>query len=261
MKKLFIVLIILGFALGIFLIFNLWINNDSRNNPVEKPENVLSQKQEEPAANELLYKDQNLAYEWLKVEDQSKITLLPNFEEKLSSAEAKKSHACKYLVSGGFYTDKSSPIGLFIAEGREFQKQKTSSLLDGFFSINYLETPRITRTRPKDELRIAIQSGPLIIENSFTKPLSIKNDFKARRVLAITTGENQTIFLTVFQKDSKISGPNLADLPEVAKLIENKIGIQFADALNLDGGAASAYVGEALTLSEISPIGSYFCIQ
>ena len=165
------------------------------------------------------------------------------------------------MVNGGYYAAEGYPTGLFISESREFKIYISSSLSDAVYSINDFETPRITRLTPQDPLRVALQNGPLLIENDTLMKLSSKSDEEARRVVVGVTGNNETVFIVIYDSSSVFLGPRLKDLPEALEIFENQSQVDLADAMNLDGGMHSVFIKEEFTLLEHSPIGSYFCIK
>ncbi len=108
-------------------------------------------------------------------------------------------------------------------------------------------------------LQNAIQTGPIIKENNSYITLKIQDDNGARRVLAAITGDNRLYFLVIYDNNSQFNGPLLADVPSLVGNFENESGIHFADVINLDGGAASAFYSDSASLSEINPSGAFFC--
>lgn len=168
---------------------------------------------------------------------------------------------CTGLVNAGFYTKENLPVGLFVENGIKLKDWKESLLFDGILSVNTLNVARITEEVPKDDLTDAVQSGPLLISNSFNHELSIINDKPARRMVAIIDGDNTLYFFTIYNPNSVFDGPYLADMPEILRIIEGMSDIKFADAINLDGGSASAFMFDSVRLPELSPIGSYYCIN
>jgi uncharacterized protein YigE (DUF2233 family) len=205
--------------------------------------------------------DYEIAY---SLADTDSIVLIPNFEEKKVAKNVFEDSQCTLLINGGFYdrTDSAhSPIGYFEVDGdvaSNFQKNK---LFDGVLSINKIGTPRITRDVPIDPLVSAVQTGPILVENDSVLSVSSGADKKARRMVASVTGKNELIFMAVYSADSTFTGPLLADLPEIVNAFEEKTDINIADAINLDGGAASAFFAEDFSLSEFSPVGSFFCVK
>ncbi len=213
---------------------------------------------------EILFKNKTYKAAWYKVLDTDALALIPNFGPGLSAQEVLESQKCTFIVSAGFYRKAASsayePTGLFIAEDKVLKEFSANNLLNGVFSVNYFGTPRITRTRPQDELRLAVQTGPILIENTFVQKAKLTSDEEARRVVVAVTGANEVFFLVFWDPESFFNGPYLADLPELVKEAEAKMGVVFADVVNLDGGAASAFM-DGLKLSEAKKVGSFFCVK
>jgi hypothetical protein len=210
---------------------------------------------------DLVYNNQNLTIAWAATDQTENLDLIPNFDAKLPSAEVKEKFSCKFLTSAGFYSKEGGPIGLFIENGNKINSWQKNSLLNGVFSVNLLETPRITRETPKDQLRLGIQSGPIIKENGKFLSLSINNDNPDRRVAVAINGENKAVFLIIYDKNLAFSGPKLSDLPKILKSFEEKSRIIFADIINLDGGTASTFNADSFTLPEVTNVGSFFCLK
>ena len=210
---------------------------------------------------DVLYNGVTYRSQWFEVKNADQITLDSNLVEKLPANKIQETQDCRYLINAGFYTMDDKPIGYFLSGGQVLRSEIASPTFNGFFSINDMATPRITNTLPLDHLRLALQSGPILIENSFSQKLSINNDKPARRSIVATTGENNTVFIVIYDAGSQFNGPLLADLPEVLGVFQSEADIVLADALNLDGGTASAFYTPEVGLSELSPIGGYFCIR
>lgn len=210
---------------------------------------------------DLEWKGSDIRAYYFQVKEASKIRLLPNFAEKKTSREIFEEEGCSALVNGGFYTPESIPTGLFISEAVQVKKFVASQLLNAVYSVNDFETPRITRQPPKDPLRLAVQAGPFLVENGLIQDLNLVHDEEARRVVVGVTGSNETVFVGFYNQASSFTGPRLDDLPELLVSFQQKTGISLADAMNLDGGAASSFITQDVSLLEVSPIGSYFCIK
>lgn len=91
--------------------------------------------------------------------------------------------------------------------------------------------------------------------------MSVKNDKQARRVVAGVTGENKLIFLVFYDNNQYYSGPYLNDLPDLVDKTGKSLDLNIADAINLDGGSASAFISDDIKLTELTPVGSFFCIS
>src|SRR5260221_2985793 len=215
----------------------------------------------------------NFTISWFEITNIDNLKLIPNFSEKLSSREVMDEYSCKFVSNSVFYAANSSsayaagsgsassnqPLGLFIADSQKMASWQENPLFDGILSINDMATPRITRNVPQDNLMIAIQSGPFIKENNEFQNLRINEDGKSRRVVAAVTGENKLFFIVVYDPSSQYSGPLLANLPSLLKDFENTSKLTFADILNLDGGSASTFNVLDNDLSELTPVGAFFC--
>lgn len=201
----------------------------------------------------------DFTFSWFKIDNTDNLKLIPNFSEKLSSQEISDQNKCKFLSNGSFYSKTNTPLGLVIADGKTIANWQDSALFDGILSINDMATPRITRSIPEDGLRIAIQVGPILKENAKFVPLKIIDDKESRRVVAAVTGDNKLYFIVIYDNNSQYRGPFLEDLPSELKLFEEKTRITFADIINLDGGSASAFLSSDTKLSEINPVGAFFC--
>lgn len=201
-----------------------------------------------------------IASAWFVAPDAQKIKLYPNYQEKITAIEAKNKYGCESIISGGFYSAENRALGLVISEKQQFANYRESDLFNGIYSVNDFLIPRITREVPEDALRIALQAGPLLIENSFSQTLQLNTDKEARRIVVATTGDNQTIFIVFYNPNSLFMGPTLADLPKQLDIFQKQNNLGIADALNLDGGTASAFYNADLSLPEASTVGSFFCI-
>lgn len=207
--------------------------------------------------------DKKYKVRWMKVAAE-KTDLYSNFEEKETAKKLYIEHSCEVLINGGFYTgekEENFPIGLFISKSEIISGYRENSLFNGIFSINEMDTPRITDELPEDALVSAIQTGPILQANDFEHTLKLSRDKEARRMVAAVTGGNEIIFMSIHGENSSFSGPMLVDMPKIITLFEQEAGLNIADAINLDGGAASAFYADEINISEASPIGSFFCVR
>src|SRR3989344_4783806 len=125
-----------------------------------------------------------------------------------------------------------------------------------YFTISDLST--ITFNRPENLPRAAVQSGPMLMFEGTPLSLRLANDELRRRVIALLVND-ELIFMTVVGQDSELSGPYLSDLPGLVEAIAGKNGWQVSQAINLDGGTASAFYTDKVYLEELNPVGSIFC--
>lgn len=254
MKKLVLLLLLLGVIYYIFF-------NSHQLNPVEEKVSptptTISPRLEE----NIVWGNQSFTVASIKVDRPSSLYLIPNFEEKLSSEELIKNHLCRKGVNGNFYDKNNRPLGLFINEGSRYSEPIVSQLFNGYFSLDYDGNASISSTLEHANPRIALQSGPLLLADGESLPLKINNDESARRVVVATTYQNDIYFLMFYNQDSRFEGPKLSELPEIVKKSESYFGDGFKNALNLDGGSASVFFSDQLILSELSSVGSFFCIK
>lgn len=257
MKKIIKFVLIILIFISISLLYSSFQRSDDEDNPESSP----TKRGENPNNLSFQSDGQKLIASWFIVDNAENIVLYPNFSEKLTSQQAFLQNNCNYLVNGGFYTQDNRPIALFITEGKGLRQANSNNLANGFFTISYDGQATISDSAPTNDVRAGIQSGPLLVsKNSYQKINSTSSD-SARRVGVGVTHENKIIFFVVYQNSSAFLGPKLSDLPDILKLVSEKTGISFQDALNLDGGGASAFYMEGETLSEMSLLGSYFCIK
>ena len=184
-----------------------------------------------------------------------------NLEDTQTSVEILTQQSCELLVNAAFYTTENNHGGLFISNYEEIQSFRANQTYNGIFSINSLDTPRITPLVPTDAIRAAIQTGPILIENTREKTIAIANDKYARRMIAAVNGNNEIIFITLYNTSSVFMGPLLSDVPSLITYLNTELNLNIADAINLDGGSASVFTTSGFSLPEASPIGSYFCIS
>lgn len=200
---------------------------------------------------------------FFKVIDTSKLFLFSNLEEKNTASELVDKYKCQALTSAGFYDKSDKPLGLFISEGKAFRNKLESALFNGFFLVKTTGEFEISRFSNGENLRLGLQSGPFLWEDENPVVLHINNDEFARRIVILTTKDKQLYFLAVYNSDSPLQGPYLSDLPNILLQFKNKTNVAILNALNLDGGSASAFYDKTAGLSfpEISIIGSFFCIR
>ncbi|MCX8008125.1 MAG: phosphodiester glycosidase family protein [Patescibacteria group bacterium] len=214
-----------------------------------------------PIQKTVQYKEVPYAYGLIGPIHPKAITIHSNLPGKKTSKELLKDYSCKYLVNGGFYTKHNTHIGLFLIDDIVQQKQINNSLFNGFIAKTTSQRLSIDTALPDERLAFALQSGPILLEDKKPRTLSLIEDEPARRMLVGIDGLGNAYFFSIFQTNNPFNGPYLADLPEIiVNLIQNE-SIQIIHAMNLDGGNHSAFYSDTLSLSELAPIGSFFCIK
>lgn len=204
---------------------------------------------------------QGFAYDIIRVATPSSVTLVPNFTQKDDVTSLMDAHGCTQAINGGFYSEDSKPLGYFRTEESRVSSKILSDLFNGFFWIDTEEHPVIASELMNEPARIGLQSGPLLLFNSEPLKLAIHNDAGARRMVVAVTTDGNLLFMTLYSKDSVFDGPNLADLPSIVSEVSQKENLHIGEALNLDGGSASSFVSTTVNLSELTPVGSLFCIR
>jgi len=187
------------------------------------------------------------------------VVLISNYQEKKSSVQLIDENGCVAGINGGFYGEDGKPQGLVVIKGSQTANKKASLLFNGYV---YTDRVQIKVARDMiDNPEYAVQTGPLLFENGRRIDLKIKNDKPARRMVVAETKTGKAYFLSFYNPESKLDGPKLADLPgELARVAEEK-GLKVESAINLDGGSASAFYSPEITLSELLPVGSWWCVK
>jgi uncharacterized protein YigE (DUF2233 family) len=251
-----ILLIILSYA------YKLLDKENTLNGTVTSPEptsspiqNVLSQMKQ------VSYNNQTYSYASFLSKSYHKLHLYPNFDQRLTATELKATNNCTVLINAGFYSKDNRPLGWFYTQGSLINRSIQSSLFNGYLCLS--ENGKYTISTSPTETMIVwgLQTGPILMQNSQPLGLKIRDDETARRSLAAITNDNQIFLAIVAGPSSSLSGPKLADLPQILKQIALAEGLEFTSAINLDGGTASAFLSGEISLKEITWIGSFFCIQ
>lgn len=200
------------------------------------------------------YQSKDYRFTYFAVDDLKRLRLIANTDLEPTRTLIDR-YQCRNLVNGGFYDENNRPLGWLVTEGEEISKEIDSRLFDGFLSFN--GGVKIDFALPRSA-RAGLQSGPMLVFESQPLTLNIANDELRRRMVALLAS-NELIFLTVVGQDSEISGPYLADLPGLVEAIAKKMNWGVSEAINLDGGTASAFYTDKVYLKELNPVGSIFC--
>jgi len=200
----------------------------------------------------------NISY--VTVRNIEKIELYSNLEEPKTSFDFKELNGCIYLTNGGFYGEDNKHIGLFVSKGNVISGASSSPTFNGFFSISKNKNASISYNEPQGP-EYAVQSGPMLFANGEPLTLQIKNDERARRVVVAINRSGHVIFIVFYNPSQTFDGPLLSELPELLSDLKKNTNLDFEYAINLDGGAHSTFITDALKLSELSTAGGYFCIK
>lgn len=264
--KIFRFIIIFPFVIFACIFFILYQSSTGWGKPGETPENtviqsaitpsVASEKDEVPT---IAYEGKIYAYSFFTVDDVSKVRLVQNFSEKLLSTDMAGANDCKRYINGNFYDTQNRPLGLWKNGSTILRKALANRTFNGFFSVNLDGSSLISFDEPLGA-KLALQSGPMLLSDGKILPLRIQNDEGARRMIAAKALDDTLIFLTVYDPDATYNGPTLTELPSLLKAIADEENLLLRDAVNLDGGSASAFSNGANTLQELTSIGSMICM-
>lgn len=214
---------------------------------------------------EATFNNQQLIIYALKMQEESSLTLIPNFEENLSGQRLAQANKCDLAINGGFYKTNREPLGLFLADGQYLGRNIKSNLINGYFWQDISGERFISwqLTEDIDKLDFAFQSGPLIKVRETN--LVIRDDEQARRALLGVDQKGNLYLIVVVEKDNNYLGPYLADVPKIFNKEIVKSRLTLDTLLNLDGGSASFFYvkkgDKKFVLSELVSIGSLICVK
>lgn len=130
-------------------------------------------------------------------------------------------------INGGFFDQKSQPLGLRIGHNKQHNPLKPISWWGIFYIQNQqAHISNYTHFPMDHQIDFAVQSGPRLLVNG--KILSLKEGFAERTALGITKDGHVIILVT---QNSPMT------TRAIARLMLAKLGCQ--NALNLDGGGSS----------------------
>lgn len=214
-----------------------------------------------PSLKKVNFGNTDYAYEAIRVESGAGLELIPNFKERLGTEEIIERHKCKEAVSGGFYGEDNKPLGLFMVGERKLGGPRESQLFNGFVWADEGDVIGVGYERPEGKVRFILQTGPVVFDNGEKSELELFGDKMARRVMVGVTGEKRAVFLAVFDPETAVLGPRLVDLPGIVESLNETQKLDLVNVVNLDGGRASAFYASGLTLREVTPVGSLFCVR
>jgi len=136
-------------------------------------------------------------------------------------------------VNANFFGTEGEPLGLVLTNGKITNPlQQGGSLLTGVFQLKNGKASIVHRDNFSPEgVRLALQSGPRLIENSKLLKFKKSNGSTRRSGIAVTARGQILLFATRY----RFPGARLEDIGEV--LFRTKLEI--TDALNFDGGGSS----------------------
>ena len=217
--------------------------------PTIKPEKTVS------------FNNEQFAYAYFIAQNPANFSLIPNFSSPIDAQTIISENTCSFAINGGFYDKQNKPLGFFQVGSKIYGRQIDSDLVNGFLWADASGTSVISTELPHIQFQFALQTGPMLLFDSNVLPLAIHNDTHARRMVAAKNMDNRLVFITIYTSESVFEGPLLGDLHGVIQAVSTKEKLNIVDAINLDGGSASAFYNGETSLSELTPIGSLFCLK
>lgn len=163
-----------------------------------------------------------------------------------ASIEKEKKEKLLFAMNGGMYQPDLGPVGLFISEGKEYNAVNTSTgpednfhmLPNGIFGIDTTDKPFIYTTdkfrevRSKIGIRIATQSGPILVFDNNFHPVFKKESTKFN--IRNGVGVNDKGHVVFIISESPVT------FYEFAELFRDRL--QCANALYLDGAISQIFI-------------------
>lgn len=205
-----------------------------------------------------VFLDNDIVAAWYFIPTPLNLKLKSNLEKRQTAQDIFENEGCLFLASSGFYDQEGHHLGLFQYKQEVVSPLQSNEFLNGYLTVNQFGTPMIGNFLPNN-LYLGLQSGPLLYQNGQRIELNLKSDKYSRRIVAAVTGENKLLFIALYSNKQNFSGPLLGDVPRLLSVFIDKTDLKIADAINLDGGKASAFLDQDFRLTEISFVGGYFC--
>lgn len=184
-----------------------------------------------------------------------------NVDLASSSAGLADKSSCTGLTSAAFYDTNNQPLGMLVSGGKTLVEFHTNVLLNGVLGYDRDASEAVLVYEPGTRNFIwAVQAGPVLVMDQTPMRLQLKSDQQARRIVAGLTNDRELVVMVLVAHDSLFSGPLLVDLPALVMAVAARENLIITQALNLDGGTASAFLTPTLKLKELKPIGSYLCL-
>lgn len=191
-----------------------------------------------------------------KIPTSSTARLIPNFTQKESAQEIVEVNHCTSAINGGFYDTNDQPLGRYFVNNNFLNPNiHNPDFLNGFVWADKKGVLNFTTEEPQNStVSFLFQTGPYM---KTTTNLRIRDDEVNRRMLLAKTKENEIYLLSMTQDANIHSGPLLAEVPQILALLPQG----FVEAINLDGGSASAVITSNVKLNEIVAVGSLICLK
>jgi len=235
-------------------LFNFLTPPSTLQDPTSQPTNQSS-------LNSTTFNAQTYNYHYFIVDQPQNLTLHSNLDQKQDSTQLVKDFQCQSLINGNFYDDSDNHLGWLYNYPNQISPTRTNDLFNGYLYLDSSNQLHLDTSNPNHQVIWGIQSGPILISNNYPRKLTLNTDQSRRRSLAAITDQNQLILLMITDNSSQLLGPSLTQLPNILTQIATEQNWQLTNAINLDGGSASAFYHQDTHINEINPIGSFFCLK
>lgn len=222
---------------------------------------ALTSSHTSPASEVINYQDIDYRVYYFVWNKESSLNLVYNLDKLHSASEAYELSACQYLINGGFYSPENTPIGWLETDNATRSAAASNVLFNAYIYLTPENSLKIANQAPQTPVTFGLQSGPQLIRSNQALDLKLKQDKYARRSFIAKTNDDQVVFGMITLSDNVYSGPKLIDMARILVAYGIKTNQPISQAVNLDGGSASAFITPDLSLSEFKPIGSFFCIK
>jgi len=168
-------------------------------------------------------------------------------EQALNLQQIHQQNHSVFSFNGGFFSEKFEPTGLLISQGQELSPLIKADLIDGVFTINQNNQPKLyqyhqyKKLQSELKLQFAIQNGPILIDDQGNIAIDNKIVKKANRTAIGITKDNQVV--VIIDRQTILDTDKSPTLYQFADLIKNsselkQLGIH--SVLNLDGGPSTS---------------------
>jgi uncharacterized protein YigE (DUF2233 family) len=189
-----------------------------------------------------------------------KIQLIDNYSSQNSFATIISDYNCVNAINGGFYDTNNLPLGWINVQGKQISHRIKSSLVNGFIYEEKSGKIGIEYEWPGNQVGWGLQTGPILISKGHSVDLKLRSDKPARRSVCVVDKFGMSSWVVVHGASSVFDGPELDKLPDLINEIGKMENIEIYNAINLDGGSASAFKNGAKILNEFNSVGSVICV-
>jgi len=151
-------------------------------------------------------------------------------------------------------------LGWYVIDGKRLHKSINSRLFDGYVFQNS-QNIQIDLKVPSEDVKWGFQTGPVLFWQNHPTQIKIVDDKPSRRMVLFKNQNNNVYLLVLVSEDLLSSGPYLQNLPQILTDISSQEAWHISEAINLDGGRASALISSQIQINELTWIGSFLCVK